>query len=71
MYYVVGGMDPSIRYSDGNVILQYSGGDGGRTFDVRLICGHTDTTVFAVDGDTPRGTLHYNFTLTTKYGCLY
>ena len=71
IYYVVGGMDPSISYSNGNVTLHYSRGDDGRTFDVRLICGHTDTTVFAVDGDTSRGMIHYNFTLTTKHGCLY
>ena len=71
MYYAIGGMDPSIRYSDGNVTLHYSRGDDGCTFDVRLICGHMDTTVFAVDGDTSRGMIHYNFTLTTKHGCLY
>ena len=71
LYYVIGGMNPSISYSNESVTLHYSKGDDGRTFDVRLICDHTDTTIFAVDGDIPQGTLHYNFTLTTKHGCLY
>ena len=65
MYYVIiiGRINPSIGYSNGSITLHYSRGDDGRTFNVRLICGHTDTTIFAVDGDIPRGTLHYNFTL--------
>ena len=71
MYNVMGGMDPSISYSNGSVTLHYSRGEDSHTFDVRLICDHTGTTIFAVDGDIPRGTLHHNFTLTTKHGCLY
>lgn len=71
IYYIIGRMKPSISYSNGNVTLHHTEGDSGRTFDVRLICDQTDTAIFAVDGDIPQGTLHYNFTLTTKHGCLY
>ena len=60
-------MDPiaSFGYCNRNITLHYSRGDDGRTFDIRLICDHTNTTIFAVDGDIPRGTLHYNFTLSS------
>ena len=71
IYYIIGRTKPGISYSNGNVTLHYTEGDGGRRFDVRLICDQTDTATFAVDGDIPQGTLHYSFTLTTKHGCLY
>ena len=61
MYYVIGGMDPSISYSNESVTLHYSRVDGGCTFDVRLVGDHTNTTIFAADGDIPQGTLHYNY----------
>lgn len=70
IYYVVGGIMPSVSYSNGTVTLHYTG-DDYRKFDVRLICDQVDTPIFAVDGHIPQGALYYNFTLTTKHACLY
>ena len=72
-YYNIGALNPEIRYNDTVKMFtfHYTGGEGGRTFDVKMLCDpDADVPVLAADGYIPKGTLFYPLKLTTKYACM-
>jgi len=71
-YYNIGNVGPNIEYNvtSKSFIFHYTGGQGGRSFDVRMICdADSDDPTLAADGDIPKGVLFYPFTLSSKYAC--
>ena len=71
-WYNIGNNGPDIYYSTAlNLFLfLYTGGEGGRTFSVRMVCDHNSTApVLATDSYIPKGAIHYPLKLITKYAC--
>ena len=56
--------------ADGNLVFQYTGGDDGRSFDVKVVCDYSAVDpVFSIDGAVPEGAHHFQFLLITNEGC--
>ena len=55
---------------DGNLVLHYTGGDDGHSFDVKVVCEPSAIDpVFSINGMGPEGTLDFQFLLITNEGC--
>ena len=71
-YYNIGSTGPKIGYNitSKSFTFHYTGGEGGRSFDVKMICDpDSDDPILAAHGDIPKGVIAYPLTLTTKYVC--
>ena len=42
-YHGIGGKEPELSEKDGNIVLHYSGINGGKCFDVTLVCDEAVT----------------------------
>jgi len=52
-------------------VIYYTGGSGGRSFNVKIICDVTkDNPVFSIDGNIHKGALLYHFVHKTKLACI-
>ena len=72
-YYNIGNTGPEIVYNSTSqqFTFYYTGGEGGRSFDVRMVCDyHAATSVLVADGDTPHGTTVYHLKLISKVICI-
>ena len=50
--------------------FHYIGGDGGRSFDVLMICyPDADNTELAADSETPEGATLFHLKLILRYAC--
>jgi len=71
-WYNIGNNGPEIIYNSALhlFIFLYAGGEGGRTFSVRMVCDHNSTApVLSTDTEIPRDAIHYPLKLITKYAC--
>ena len=69
----LGGISSTINYySAGNITIHYSGGDGGRNYDVQVICDvNADVPNFVMtEPSNSPPTLYYKFNLTTSLACM-
>ncbi|XP_065887873.1 uncharacterized protein [Dysidea avara] len=71
-WYNIGNNGPKIDYNttSESFIFHYTEGEGGRSFDVRMICDRdSKAPVLAADGDIPKGVTRYPLKLISKYAC--
>ena len=71
-YYNIGNTGPKIDYNvtSKSFTFHYTGGEGGRSFDVQMLCDpDSDDPTLAANGDIPKGVIAYPLTLTSKYVC--
>ncbi|XP_065887649.1 uncharacterized protein [Dysidea avara] len=71
-WYNIGNNDPEINYNatSKSFTFYYTGGEGGRSFDVRMVCDRdSKAPVLAADGDIPKGATRYRLKLISKYAC--
>ena len=71
-WYNIGDNVPKIGYNvvSKSFTFYYTGGEGGRFFEVRMICDRdSKAPVLAADGVIPIGVLRYRLKLISKYAC--
>ncbi|XP_065887819.1 uncharacterized protein [Dysidea avara] len=71
-YFSIGKNGPKIDYNatSKSFTFCYTGGDGSRSFHVRMECDHdAKVPVLAADGDIPFDVTDYPFKLISKYAC--
>ena len=73
-YYSLGLINSLVDYNttatEKHFVIYYTGGSGGRSFDVRIICDRNeDKSIFTIDGNIHKETLLYHFVLKTKLAC--
>jgi len=71
-YYNLGKIGPKIDYDyiTKMFTFHYTGGDGSRSFDVKMVCDpKADKPILTTDGDIPYGEIFYPLKLTTKLAC--
>jgi len=71
-WYNIGNNGPEIHYNatSNSFTFHYTGGEGGRSFDVKMVCDHdSKAPILAADGDIPKGIIHYPLKLISKYAC--
>jgi len=72
VYYDIGETGPKIDYNatSKSFTFHYTGGQGNRSFDVRMICDRdVDTTILLPDDDIPKGVTMYPLKLISKFAC--
>ena len=72
MYYDIGNIGPEIHYNatSKSFTFHYTGGQGNRSFDVRMICDpDVASTILLPDDDIPKGVTMYPLKLISKYAC--
>ena len=72
VYYDIGETGPKIDYNatSKSFTFHYTGGQGNRSFDVRMICDHDVAgTILLPDDDIPKGVTMYPLKLISKFAC--
>ncbi|XP_065887824.1 uncharacterized protein [Dysidea avara] len=74
VYYDIGNIGPEIHYNatSKSFTFHYTGGQGNRSLDVRMICDpDVASTILLPDDDIPKGVTMYPFKLISKYACAH
>ena len=72
VYYDIGETGPKIDYNatSKSFTFHYTGGEGNRSFDVRMICDpDVAATILLPDDDIPKGVTMYPLKLISKFAC--
>ena len=72
VYYDIGNTGPKIDYNATSKLFtfHYTGGEGDRSFDVRMICDpNVSSTILVPDDEIPKGVTMYPLKLISKHAC--